>query len=77
MAATSQNAIYRGWRVGRPSENEKIARAEWLAAMAEFNELAAELPSGLPCSDGQLRIKQARTKLSTAYARYRDSVEGL
>jgi hypothetical protein len=47
------------------------ARAQWLAAIAELDAMAVEVPSNIPPSDSTLRIQKAGQKRSAAYQKYK------
>jgi CheY-like chemotaxis protein len=60
-------------RILRQEMQEEVehARSEWLVARAEFNEVLAEIPSGIPHPDGSLRIRRAGAKQLAAFRKYR------
>jgi hypothetical protein len=53
-----------------PLSDIERARAEWLDAVAEMNDVIAEVPNAIPHPDGQLRIQKAGAKRKAAYTKY-------
>jgi hypothetical protein len=51
------------------------AKAAWLRAMEEQNEVLLEVPSQIPGTDGSLPIEKAGTKRKAAYLKYRESLK--
>ena len=47
------------------------SQAEWLAASSQLDLIVHDSPSGIPQSDGSMRIRQAGQVLREAGAKYR------
>jgi hypothetical protein len=65
-----------------PRETEKellqrlaAARKEYLRLDRAADEIFGEAPSGMPLSDGQLRVVNARRQLHLAFEKYQEAMK--
>lgn len=59
---------------GRLQEDLKRTTADFHLMQRALDEVVRDAPSGIPFSDGQVRIVQSATALRTAFEKYREAL---